>query len=77
MDQCKLCIKRGNFEGCISTPCTHRESWIFREAVEQAHMRGQIDGSGGMFDPSYSQASYYFDSVYILGEKVWLSNDSL
>ena len=70
MDQCKNCIMRGNFDGCLDTPCSHRDTWIFREAVEQAHMRGQIDGFGGMFDPSYSQAYGYFITTYMSGEKV-------
>ena len=70
MDQCKHCSMRGNFDGCSNTPCGQRDSWIFREAVEQAHMRGQIDGSGGMFDPSYSQACGYFITAYMLGEQL-------
>ena len=69
MDQCKNCIMRGNFDGCIATPCSHRDTWIFREAVEQAHMKGQIDALQGMFDPIYSIATRYFDETYGLVNK--------
>ena len=64
MDQCKHCSMRGNFEGCRNTPCSHRESWVFRQAVEQAHTAGQIDALEGMFDPVESKASDYFDETY-------------
>lgn len=62
MDLCKNCIVRGDFEACRKTECNIRESWIFREAVEQAHMAGQIDF--GCKSPGYSNARAYFDETY-------------
>ena len=61
MDQCKHCTVRGNLDACSKTPCSYRETWIFREAVEQAHMAGQADAG---VDPGYSNARAYFDETY-------------
>ena len=62
MDQCKHCTARGDFDKCRQTPCSHRENWGFREAVEQAHMAGQMDA--GCRHPGYSNARAYFDSTH-------------
>ena len=62
MDQCKHCTAREDFDKCRQTPCSHRENWGFREAVEQAHMAGQMDA--GCKHPGYSNARAYFDSTH-------------
>lgn len=62
MDQCKHCTVRGDFDKCSQTPCSHRETWGFREAVEQAHMAGQMDA--GCKHPGYSNARAYFDQTH-------------
>ena len=65
MDQCKHCAVRGDFGKCRQTPCSHRENWGFREAVEQAHMAGQMDA--GCNHPGYSNARAYFDHTHNAG----------
>lgn len=68
MDQCKHCTAREDFDKCRQTPCSHRENWGFREAVEQAHMSGQMDT--GCKHPSYSNARAYFDHTHAQIEKL-------
>ena len=62
MDQCKHCTAREDFDKCRQTPCSLRENWGFREALEQAHMAGQMDA--GCKHPGYSNARAYFDHTH-------------
>jgi hypothetical protein len=62
MDQCRNCTVQGDFETCRKTACTFRECWGFREAVEQAHMAGQMNA--GCKEPGYSNARAYFDQIH-------------
>lgn len=62
MDQCKHCVVRGDFDACRKTECSIRETWVFREAVEHAHMAGQ--GDYGCRSLGYSNAQLYFDETY-------------
>jgi hypothetical protein len=62
MDQCKHCTAREDFDKCRQTPCSLHKNWGFREAVEQAHMAGQMDA--GCRHPSYSNARAYFDHAH-------------
>ena len=62
MDQCKHCALRGDFVKCRHTPCSHRENWGFREAVERAYEAGLIAADEKL--PGYSNARAYFDQTH-------------
>ena len=34
-DQCAHCTLRGNYDGCIKTPCNRHESWIDLKRIEK------------------------------------------
>ena len=68
MDKCENCLCREDLEECRKTSCSHRETWAFKKAIEQAHMDGQYMGmelmsTGGK--PSYSAATDYFEKTHV------------
>jgi len=56
MDECNFCTLRGNFSKCVELPCSHRETWIFREAVKMAYMAGKLGVK------SLSSLDYFHDT---------------
>ena len=67
MDQCKHCTARENFDKCRQTPCSHRESWGFREAVERAYEAGLIAAEER--HSGYSNAHAYFNQTHNAGSQ--------